>query len=381
MSAQPLKSRFLDDMYRKTFPKMDFFGALFGTENVGMNSEVSVTIKRFHGEPARDFDTCEGRHKVNTSSYTRKKYNLKFLNECDTIDACQLYGLSPGQGLEENWDMKRKLQSKHIDTIGSLIVAARQAYEYQASQILQTGVATSLYGTSTPVDFSANPTHFPTVANFWDGGSADPFGDILSLSEIVAKDGKHHVDTMILGTDAYEKFLSTTQVQTQADNRRFERISFVDAKPSAPPSFTQMNEYGGNFVGRVHVGSFSLNMWTYNGFYTDNTGPSTQEVHFMDRNKVIVMSAGMMLGEENPLRKLYYGQVPAFRSIQDATFKDYGLTISVPNAIDFGKNDVGVTLDVGVDPQNKSVMNTWIKSAYLCVPVAIDTFGCMTVLP
>jgi hypothetical protein len=229
-----------------------------------------------------------------------------------------------------------------------------RAVELQASQILQTGTLTLTDRNSDTVyvlDFKPKATHFPTVTTSWSAAGADPLSDLAALAKVIRADGQVNPNQAVFGSEALRNFLANEDVLKQMDNRR---IDIGEIRPA-------QDNKGATFYGYVWVGSYMVEIWTYEEGYKDPaTGVWTE---YVAPDKVIMLSSQTRLDYTTALVPLPLGPDPRVANIMPGRLLDT-------------EQGLDMTPNLYCTPNGKQIMAE-LESRPLLVPVQIDGFGCL----
>jgi hypothetical protein len=231
----------------------------------------------------------------------------------------------------------------------------KYSIELQASQVLQTG-SLSLNdengNAAYILDYKPKATHFPTVTTAWNAAGADPLSDLAGLMDVVRDDGLVDVVNLIFGKTAWNDFIGTAKVQA-AINRNGLLLGALDPR---------LVGRGGKLMGYIDIGSYRVNLFTYNGRYrtygTDTKAP------FVGPSKVILLPDIADLDF-----RLVFGGIPSIGL--DAPFDQFlPDRVSINGAFDFRPR-------VYRDNKGDAYVGE-VKSRPICIPVSIDRLACLT---
>lgn len=333
-----------------------FLAGMFRTpaQNFHDTEEVEIDIERSGEDVATVItDITTGANLNNFDGFTNKTFKPPVYNEQAGINAFELLGREPGQNPFESTAFNAKAIMRAMRHFRKLEAKVRRAVELQASQVLQTGTLTlkDAKGADAYVlDYKPKATHFPTASTTWGQTGDSKIADLKALAEVLRSDGLSNPDRLVFGELAFSEFLKDEEVLTLLNNRRIELGAI------APE--TRGN--GGTFQGFIWLGSYRFEMWTYNGRYKDpQTGASTR---YWDTGKVGMQDSMARLD-------LSYGSIPY---IQRPSRQLAGL----PARITSTAAGFGMTTNNWVD-ESGSNLNVSAGTRPLCIPTAIDTFGCL----
>lgn len=333
-----------------------FLAGMFRTpsQNFHDTEEVEIDIERSGEDVATVItDITTGANLNNFDGFTNKTFKPPVYNEQAGINAFELLGREPGQNPFESTAFNAKAIMRAMRHFRKLEAKVRRGVELQASQVLQTGKLTlkDAKGADAYVlDYKPKATHFPTASTTWGQTGDSKIADLKALAEVLRSDGLSNPDRLVFGESAFSEFLKDEEVLTLLNNRRIELGAI------APE--TRGN--GGTFQGYIWLGSYRFEMWTYNGRYKDpQTGASTR---YWNTGKVGMMDSTARLD-------LSYGSIPY---IQRPSRQLAGL----PARITSTAAGFGMTTNNWVD-ESGSNLNVSAGTRPLCIPTAIDTFGCL----
>ena len=233
--------------------------------------------------------------------------------------------------------------------------------ELQASQLFQTGVISLLNSSGDlayEIDYQVNPLMFPTLTTGWNNGesSYDSINTYLQNFHGIAKVPAQNA---VFGGDAWDAFIKDQQMADLLDNRS------VNVGSIGNGAAAQGSMRGFIPQGRIQIGSYVINLWTYPGFYELADG--TIEL-FKDKDSVtfyadetaldIRLAFGEVIRFPSDDKKLAYPTPPSLRSINDR------IALYPYNYIS----------------ENGKVMTVELSSRPLVYPKSRDRFGTMTVI-
>lgn len=326
-------------------------------ESIYNGGKVSVEVERDGEDIAIPIKQGTGPNWNDMSVSTLKEFTPPAYNEGFPVDVEEL--VQRTAGVDPYSDSYQSYVSKLFSKINKLIQKGfnkiTRALEVQASQILQTGKLNLLASDGTTryeLDFLPKATHFPTVSVAWSSGSSTKTADLSSLLAVIRADGLVDPRILIFGETAMNQFLADDGVQKLLDTRNF------DLGQVSP----EMLASGATFFGRVWIGSYLCEMWTYPQVYKHpQTGAATK---FIDDNKVVVLSNETRLVKSSARVPLPLGSDPRLAGLMPGRMADASL-------------NVDMTVNLYCTPNGKQVMAE-VESRPLLVPVGIDQFGCLT---
>lgn len=235
----------------------------------------------------------------------------------------------------------------------------RRTVEMMCSQVLQTGVITLVDNTGAAVyelDYGARPSHILNTSDTWEqnGSGGNPLLDLENLAIEVRRDGKKQPNKLIFGTAAWRAFKANDLVIPYFDKQVLNLASV------APETRGQ----GATFMGRVWVGQYLFECWTYDGWYKH---PQTGELtSYVDEDNVIMMSDGGRLD-------LSYGGIPRLAA------PDQRVLPFLPGRM--SSSELGLDLNpyAWLSPNGGSVQLE-VSCRPLPIPTAIDTYACLNTI-
>jgi len=221
------------------------------------------------------------------------------------------------------------------------------------SQVYQTGVINLVDPAGTTIfaqDFKPKATHYTSAAIAWNAVGADPIADLSALAEVIRDDGLADPDTLIMGIDAWDAFMSVESVQKLFDLRRADRGTIAPMRS---------NGEGGNFRGTVEIGNYKMDVWTYGGRYIEpDTG---NKVQYVDPANVIMKVSTQRVD-------LTFGAIPEIVQPEGRVLPF--LPTQLPNA-DGGMN---LTVTGWLSNDNQS-LHVGCGTRPMVIPTAIDQHG------
>lgn len=354
MSAKATKTML--NVYFQEAMAIMFLAGFFRTpsQNFHDSETVEIDIERCGEDVATVITDMSTGGNVNSfDGFTNKEFKPPVYQEIAGINAFELMGREPGQNPFESTSFNAKAIIRAMKHFRKLEAKVRRAVELQAAQVLQTGTLTlkDAKGADAYVlDYKPKATHFPTASTVWGQTGDSKFDDLKALAEVIRSDGLSNPDRLVFGEKAFSEFMRDEETLTLLNNRRIE-IGGI-----APES----RGNGGTFQGYIWLGSYRFEMWTYNGRYKDpQTGESKR---YWNTGSVGMQDSGARLD-------LSFGSIPF---IQRPSRQLAGL----PSRINRSSAGFGMTTNNWVD-ESGSNLNVSAGTRPLCIPTAIDTFGCL----
>lgn len=337
-----------------------FLSRRFTVKPGGMynGSKIAIDIQRFGEDVAVAVKKCTGANLNDIDEFTTKEFTPPNYGEAFPIDVCELIdrmaGVDPFTAAYN--DYASQLMAKMAQGFMLVDDKIQRAVELQASQILQTGQLTLTNGagdTVYEIDFKPKATHFPTVSTAWSSAATcTPINDLQALGNVIRSDGKVNPNRLTFGESAFSDFMASDQVKAHLDNRRIE-FGFADP---------QMEDSGAVNQGRIWIGSYAYDMWTYPEEYTS---PETgNPVKYVGNDKVVMDSTRTRFDMTSARVPLPLGPDPRVAGL-------------LPGRMSSREQSFDVTPNVYTTPNGKQIMGE-LESRPLLVPVQIDGFGCLT---
>jgi hypothetical protein len=263
----------------------------------------------------------------------------------------------PGENayLTQKVDWLGRLARVLVSGFAKMTRMIRRSIELQASQVLQTGTITLTDENGKPVyelDLKPKDSHFPMAAVAWNLPTADPYGDLSAAIEVVRNDGQVDVKNAIFDRLAWNDFIRNGFIQ---DNIKRDGLGTGAISPA-------LVNKGGTHMGYIFIGSYRIELWTYNGTYNEFGQTATKK--FLKDNTVLLLPDP----EDLDFRRVF-GGIPTVRP--DTTFDElFGSKIEIGGEYDFRSR-------VFWDEKAETYFGE-VKSRPICWPVSIDRFACLT---
>lgn len=280
----------LIDVYKEIVPVKNFLRSFFPNKESG-SKYLSIEVSRGFELIASDvLRGTEGNRNIFGKS-TEKIFLPPYYREFFDMTDLDLYDVLMGQ---ENISEVQfgELLAQASEKLMQLQNKIERAYELQCAQVLESGIVTLASGdnidyfrdASSLVDLSGTP---------WTTGTNNPYTNLLTGCNFLRTKGKSQgaVVNAIFGDEVLTAFLNNTIVKERA-----EVLNFSLDMVREP----QRNSVGGALHGRVSVGSYLVNIWTYPEYYEETAGTS---IPFVDPKKVILLP-------ENPRFRMGFAAVP-----------------------------------------------------------------------
>lgn len=334
-----------------------FLAGLFKSpqENFHQSEEVEIDIERSGEDVAIVVQDLSVEGRENESSvFTNKSFVPAIYKERFTLNSFELIKRSPGVDPFSDVPFLVRANREFMNGMRKIEDKIRRGIELQASQVLQTGKLTlanesgvELFG----LDYKPKATHFPTAGTAWGAGGDTPAADLETLADIIYTDGKYEPYRLIFGKKALNRFLTNATVKDLL-NKQVLNLGAVNPAESRGE--------GGKYHGTIAIGQYRFEIWSYAGWYKHpQTGVATR---YITDDKVWVGGDGRL--------DLTFGAIPRIVPPDPRLAAlDLGRVSSTERGIDLQTN-------VWVSPDGTNLHGS-VATRALCIPTAIDTFGCI----
>jgi len=328
------------------------FSKWFPSETT-IEKTVGIEVERNLQRIAVDVQRCTDPKRNTFSLSVEKIFQPPYYNESWDFTACQRYDVTFGQrtnpSTSDAINMIRET-SMRMATIKNKIL---RAIEKQRVEVLTTGIVTLKNGDN--IDYKRKAASIVALGAGarWNEGTGKPLDDLASGAEFLREEGLSIGNTInaVMGKDAFKEFMNNAQVKERADFRRISRLEI---------GMPQMeNVTGMVFHGQIGTADYTVNLWTYNAFFTNDAGSNEK---YLDVKQVILLP-------EDFQGVTAFAGIPAIvRDKNNAEFPEF---ISPVEAEMYMNNYI--------DPVKKA---HWfeIASAPLVIPVSIDRIFTLQVL-
>jgi hypothetical protein len=328
--------------------------------NFHTTEEVELDIVRGDEEIAVVIqDLTVGSRMNSTDLYTNKSFVPPIFDEAFALNSHDLLKRVAGEDPFQNPEYRANLTKQMVSGMGKVERKIRRSNELQASQVLQTGKLSlkdsggvALY----ELDYKPKATHFPTAAVSWATATgAQMLAHLESLGEVIRNDGLDDPDQLLMGIDAFEKFISNDAVRARFDTRRIDLGSLGMGAPAGN---------GSTFQGLFQLGNYQYAIYTYGGRYKD---PQTgAKVQYLDEGKIVMRASGGRLDAT-------YGAIPNIGSMIGGSNR---ILPELPGRMSSTGGGMDLFTNVWVSPNGKQLFGG-VAARPLFIPTAIDTFGCL----
>lgn len=336
-----------------------FLAGFFPVPSGGISDTetVSIDIEREDEDISPIVNAAEGPTLNVANLFTTKEFVPPTIDEAMPFNARDFMRRMAGQTEYEATDVGFQAQflSRALKGFGQLERKIMRNREWQASQILTTGTLTlknALGADMYTINFLPKAAHFPTTGTAWNLGGANPLGDLESLFDIIRENGLVDVERVLMGQKSFNNFIAHSTVQQHYDNRR------IDMGEIAPAPVGR----GGKRMGRLLVGAYEVEIWTYTG---RGKPPGGSKIKMLPDNMVVAMSGDSRLDT-------VFGGVPMIVDVDERFRSVLPDRIAIPRATDVQPN-------MWATPDGKQTM-LGLASRPLLIPTGIDTFGALDTL-
>jgi len=344
-AARGIFTKMLIAVYMESTRPMSFLRSFFKTVE---NDTKTLSIEVQRGTEKLAVDVLRGTE-GNRNSFdlsTEKIFEPPFYREwfeaTDLAFYDRLFGADNGGDVDtltfQSWI------EKVADKLRIMQDKIERSYEKQCSEVFQTGIVQLVNGTNIDFKRKAEALVDLGAGNYWDAGTSDPINDLKNGAKFIRTAGKGTGGLMdiIMGDLALAAFLNNDAVKSRADIRNFKLDDL-----SSP----QRNAEGGVLHGRVTIGSWEGNIWTYPEFFEDTAGDSIPYIG--DKNIIVI--------PQSPKFTLGFASIPKiFRDRENAEFPEFIIqeraAFAVGNYVDarlakhvFDVQSAGVAVPVAVD--------------------------------
>jgi len=326
-----------------------FLTNLFRKEQLdGIKVEIQKEI--IDNQYAVDVQLGTGGRRVDFNSFDVEEYTVPEYNNYGTITEEDMFKVQFG---ETEYEAKAAKISNLINKHQTIISGwQRYSEEKQAADGLFNGQIVLANGKK--ITFNKKASHSITPDYAWNNGSGNPVDDLADACQLAFDDGKIGVSTfnLILENQGLAALLGNAKFQ--ANSNKEQGISRTDIQ--MPVEKTP----GAMFHGQFSVGSYKVNVWSYNAKYKIPTGYGFDgegtEVGF------IKTGTGLLV-PENPNFVRYYGAVNDANAPSELGGSKLNLqkVEQLPYAYDKLNGGSAVTI-------------AGVKSRPMLVPVDIDCF-------
>jgi hypothetical protein len=225
---------------------------------------------------------------INVEKYTSESRVYPLIEEEGEIAASKLLLRNAGENPYSQMSRQARMRDRAMKIFEEATRRIIRAREVLAAESILTGKQSAIFGTTDTTlqyDFKRTAALNWTVAVDWTAITTDILGDVDTACDLVRKNGFITPNAMFLGSTAMASFIKNTDVQNNADNRRFELIQVSTNNP-VPANFAPFVEAGWIARGRLRTPKgYELWLFTNVEYYTNLAG---SQVKYLPDTKVIV---------------------------------------------------------------------------------------------
>ena len=227
---------------------------------------------------------------INVEKYTSESRVYPLIEEEGEIAASKLMFRNAGENPYSTDTRQQRMRDRAMKIYEEATRRIMRAREVLAAESILTGKQSAIFGTADTTlqyDFKRTSGMNWTVGVDWTTVTTDILADIDTACDLVRKNGFIRPNFLGLGSTAMASFIKNTDVQANADNRRFELIQVSTNNP-VPPKYNKFVEAGWIPRGRLRTPSgYELWIFTNIEYYTDL---SAAQVKYLPNTKAIVAS-------------------------------------------------------------------------------------------
>lgn len=346
--------------FKKKANPTGFLSSLFKSpdSNKSDTTEIVFDIKRNDEDVAVDIVRgTGGRNNVN-KRFTTKVYTPPVYDEWSNFSENERLNRVMGKTEYDEYMMADVIAAITDDQV-VLADKIKRAIELQAAQALSTGTVVLI--NSDTVDFKMKSTHKAAPGTAWSAAGGLPLDDMAAKALLNRKDGQSNTTDSIFGDSALKLLFNNAQFKIKAAEQ-WEKIDNMSFRPPV------MNSDGATFHGRLTIGDWVINVWSYPQFYKVPVGYGLANegtlVPYWPTDYV-------WLGNMNARFDLLYAGISKLVTA-DPRLASIGIS-QIPQTM---KGDFHIY--GGVDTFGSNV-KYGVKSAPLCVPTDIDSFSAFQV--
>ena len=342
----------------------DFLSTFFSVGKNGFfNTEmVEFQVRRRQEQVAIAVEDISTGYRLNVQDrHSVKRVPPPIFKEQFTINSYKLMEKEFGGTPYDNPEFMGALMNEVSMGIQEMDWKIRRSQELEAAQVLTTGEIELTDGEAVPkviytADYSKKSALHPTAGTAWDNSGGDPLGDMNRLAIQMRTLGKVNATDAIMSPENFEAIIQREDVQKRFDNRRMELGTF--------PGMSRMNN-GGTLQGRLQIGSYMFNIWTYENYYQETTGPL---------KRYLPASSCILLNPEKSKLTKFFGAIPNMAQVLGVPHHGRNLIPVMPPRMTSEKNGVDIFINAWLDEKGEN-LNVGVGTRPLYVPLGIDTFG------
>lgn len=293
--AQGLYTKQLIEVYKESIQPTEFLGTFF-TPVEKSSLELSIEVQRGFEKIAVDVERGSDGNRNNFSKSTEKIFIPPYYREYFDMTSLDLYDRLFGS--TEITDAQfADLINNGVEKMQELVNKIKRTYEFQRSQVLETGVVTFEQGPVGSIDFKRKAGSLVDVGGDYFATTTDPFGVFAKGCVFLRTVGKS-------AGAVYNAILGETALNDLLTNAKFiERQDLTNMRLDAVREPVR-NSVGAAYRGRITAGSYLVDLWTYPQYYQDANGVMQP---YINAKKVIMIP-------DAPNFKMGYAAVPQLLS-------------------------------------------------------------------
>ncbi len=321
-------------IYKERIRPTSFLRSFFNVKET-LSRFISIEVQRGTEKVAVDVLRGSKGNRNETSLATEKIISPPYYREYFDLTALSVYDNVFGVDGNVSENAFALLLEAVRDKMNDLIDKIERAYELQCSQVFETGIVTIAEGTN--IDFKRKAASLvDNTATPWTTGTNDPILQLQNGAKFIRETGKSTGANVniILGSQAMNALLRNDIFQKMSDVKNF-GLGVVN--------MPQRNSVGASYHGRITLGSYTGDLWTYPQVYESPAGVVTPYIH---EKKVIIVPEvtnfllsfagvpGLVNGKPTPLKGQYhFGEYPDERN-HNVDYDVRSAGVAVPLAID-----------------------------------------------
>lgn len=350
----------LDAYLEKSDGAPGFFTQFFQTpkKNFHDKRKVKLDIQRSGRSVAPVLTALGvGSNRTERTDFTSKEFEPTVYSEEFALNSVDFLSRRAGYNPYEDVGFLRAVWEEISSEMLVREERIRRGIEIQASQCLSTGILT-LPGvggvTGFELDYKPKSTHFVGAQTDWDENNVTTrIKDLSALCDVIRDDGKGTPYYCLAGTSAAESLKKDAEYLTQVS-----ATGTGLGKLLAP---NNTNRPGGTYNGKFVAGNHELEFWAVTETYDRLSDGVT--VPYLDPWKIVIVSRDSRLD-------LTFGAIPLFGQIDPRLAAlPFGRVSSPEKMIDLVTN--------AYITQDRYNIVASVSSRPLCIPTAIDTYGCL----
>lgn len=199
--------------------------------------------------------------------YTTKRFKPAYVKPKDIVDPSRVIKRRPGEAYTGSLSQQQRYDAVVADILGEHSRLHRNRQEWMAAQAVINGsitVSGESYPTTT-ISFGRAGGHTVTLGagDRWNEAGVNPVQDLEDWALLMLQNSGTAATRVTMGIDAWKAFITNPLVKDQLDVTYRGGAAALDRGPNA-------------LIGGVYRGMLgSLEIYTYNDYYEDDTGAQT----------------------------------------------------------------------------------------------------------